>query len=137
MLRARTRAVRKKSAPATNRVGLVLGIAGLIVAAGFSAQAVIGAPRPTRTLRFEEATATIPVGRTHSEIVGCPSGYWPISGSYGLIEGSRVYILTNGISGNTYRFGAWVPNRLQAPGAVTASFKLRVLCAQAGKPLVP
>lgn len=131
------------SAQRRRPTGLLLGVAALAVAVGFSAQTVIGAPSAPpakRTLVNRVGVLKVEPGKSGSLVVGCPTGTTAISGGWGVIEASFFYPLTAGITagdGAAYVFSVFVPNRLSAPGATTAIFKVRAICAQEGKPIVP
>ena len=69
----------------------------------------------------------------------CPPGDYALSGGFGLASGNFVYIVTAATlkEGDGFRVTAEVPNKLAAPGVQTAVIKIKVVCAQEGKPVVP
>jgi hypothetical protein len=127
----------------TGPLGLLLGVAAIILAVGLSAQAVTGAPSAPpakRTLVTRVGVLKVEPGKSESLLMGCPTGSTAISGGWGVVEASFFYPLTAGITAGdnaSYVFSVFVPNRLSAPGSTTAWFKVRAVCAKVGQPIVP
>lgn len=120
-------------------LGVLFGVAAVVIAVGYSAQEVIGAAAPKRTIREAYGAFTVPVGADRTFVVGCPTGTDAIGGSFSLISGNYMYVLAAGPDKGAegYVFHALVPNRITAPGVRPAGGKLKAICATEGQPLIP
>ena len=115
-------------------------LAATIAALAFSLVGNAGANRTlTSTLHYYEDEFTTRIGDVNNGVVSCKTGEKAIDGGYLVLSGNFVYIVGAFVPSNrrSYAVIAFVPNAVHSTGVEPATIRVKVTCADAGKPIVP
>jgi hypothetical protein len=91
------------------------------------------------TIRVYEGSFTTKIGDVNSQVVSCGGKETAIGGGYLVDSGNFVYVV--GATVNKARKGygvvAFVPNAIAEEGVLPATIRVKVICSETGKPIVP
>jgi hypothetical protein len=91
------------------------------------------------TMHVYEGSFTTEIGDVKSQVVSCGGKETAIGGGYLVDSGNFVYIVGATINKTRKGYGvvAFVPNAIAAAGVTAATIRVKVICAETGKPIVP
>lgn len=124
------------------RLSPLLGIAcaALTVALVGNAGAVTGGRAQLKSTLYDSLVEnTIPVGSVGTVAATCDKGDYAISGAWQLTGGNFVWVLADGVAkdGRGYLVRLLVPNKIAEPGVLAAKVKVKAICSDKGKGVVP
>jgi hypothetical protein len=115
-------------------------LAATIAALAFSLAGNAGAERTlTSTLNYYDEEFTTRIGDVNNGVATCKAGEKAIGGGYLVLSGNYVYVVGAFVPSNhrSYAVIAFVPNAVHSTGVEPATIRVKVICADAGKPIVP
>jgi hypothetical protein len=105
--------------------------------------ALVGKAGTERTLKSTihvyQGSFTTRIGDVNSQVVSCAGEEKAIGGGYLVDSGNFVYVVAATVNKARTGYGvvAFVPNAIAEEGVEPATIRVKVTCAEAGKPIVP
>lgn len=117
---------------------LVISCLALGIALHGTATAVVGSPSKS-TLSTYYVEGGIGVGQDIILKAKCQPGEYVIDGGWALTRGNFVWVLADApqAEGRGWVVNVLVPNAIAQPGVIAARVKVKAVCAEKGKPVVP
>jgi hypothetical protein len=111
---------------------------GVLAGAGALAQAA-GTGQQKSTLSTYYLEAGISIGDSANVAANCQPGEFAVAGGYQLQGGNFMWVLATGPlkDGRGWFVTGLVPNKIAAPGVLPARVKVKAVCAEKGKAIVP